>query len=392
MVSPQKAVQSATEGGELGSSVSEFRTDERRQDEPRLHRVVLDDLRRSGLRGTLARDVQDLYDFYLDEPRRARLESMGRVRRFFVVGFWLFRGLLLKLHPTRRLMLLAAILLGLFGEVSFNLGGDVRVGVDPRFWGILLLLVVLMLELKDKLLARDEIEVAREVQLALLPKRAPNCEGFALWSVTLPANDVGGDLIDYLPLDGRRLGAALGDVAGKGLGAALLMAKLQATLRALAPSCPRLADLGSQINGILHRDGLENRYATLFYLELTPGVGSVRYLNAGHNPPYVIRGATLQTVPSSSLPLGMLPGTTFVEGRVEMNPGDLLVVYSDGLTEARNASGDEFGTERLEALLRQLGVDSPERSGERILAEFRRFVGNERTHDDLSLLLVRREA
>jgi len=363
--------------------------DERR-DEPRLHRVVLEDLRRSGLRSTLARDVQDLYVFYLDEERRTKLATMGVVRRFFVVVFWLFRSLLMKLLPARRLMLLLAIVLGLGSDIRFNVGQGVTVGFNARAWGFVLLLVVLMLELKDKLLARDEIDVARGVQLALLPKGAPRCEGFALWSVTIPANDVGGDLVDYLPLADGRLGAALGDVAGKGLGAALLMAKLQATLRALAPTCPRLEDLGSRLNSILHRDGLDNRYATLFYLELTPGRGSLRYLNAGHNPPYLLRSGSTQTLPSSSLPLGMLPDSIFAEGHVEMEPGDLLVVYSDGLTEARNAAGSEMGVARLEALFPVLRDLAPERAGERLLEEFRGYVGNERTHDDLSLLLIRR--
>lgn len=363
---------------------------EERRDEPPLHRVVLDDLRHAGLRATLSRDAKDLYHFYLDEERRTELASMGRVRRFFVVGFWLFRSLLMKLVPSRRLMLLAAVVLGVLGSFRISVGEGVRVGFDPPFWGFALLLLVLMLELKDKLLARDEIEVARGVQLALLPKSAPPCEGFALWSVTLPANDVGGDLVDYLPLAEGRLGAALGDVAGKGLGAALLMAKLQATLRALAPSYPRLDELGSRLNAILHRDGLENRYATLFYLELSPHRGSIRYLNAGHNPPYLLRSGSLEILPSSSLPLGMLLDTGFAEGRVEMDPGDLLVVYSDGLTEARDASGHELGAKRVEALLPRLRDLPLDRAGETLLGEFRRFVGSERAHDDLSLLLIHR--
>src|SRR2546425_3758516 len=110
-----------------------------------------------------------------------------------------------------------------------------------------------MLELKDKLLARDEIEIARQVQLALLPSRHPQPDGWSLWSFMRPANDVGADLVDYIELPEGRLGVVLGDVAGEGLGAALLTAKLQATLRALVPPCPALSGLGPQMNDILHR-------------------------------------------------------------------------------------------------------------------------------------------
>ncbi len=362
---------------------------EGRREEPRLHQVVLEDLRRPGpLRQTFVRDLKDLYSFYLDEDRRAELASMGGLRRFFVVTAWLFKSLLMRLLPSRRLMLLAAIVLWLFGTRVQVGSVDLEIGLRP--WAFLLLLVVLMLELKDKLLARDEIEVARGVQLALLPKGSPRCEGWQFWSVTVPANDVGGDLVDYLALPGDRLGAALGDVAGKGLGAALLMAKLQATLRALAPGSPRLDDLGTRLNEILYRDGLENRYATLFYLEIVPGSGTVRYLNAGHNPPYLLRAVTTEALRSSSLALGMLPEVSFAEGRVEMGPGDLLVVYSDGLTEARDPADREFGVERLEALLPRLRDLAPEQAGARMLDEFHRFVAGARRHDDLSLLLVRR--
>jgi sigma-B regulation protein RsbU (phosphoserine phosphatase) len=169
------------------------------------------------------------------------------------------------------------------------------------------------------------------------------------------------------------------------------MAKLQATLRALAPTFPALDELGARLNEILHRDGLDNRYATLFYLEIAPGAGGVRYLNAGHNRPYLVRAATVEPVSSSSLPLGLLPRSEFAENRIEMEPGDLLVVYSDGLTEARDENEREFGTERLEALLPGLRGLAPERAGERILGAFHRFVGSAPRHDDLSLLLVERE-
>ncbi|HET9480917.1 MAG TPA: PP2C family protein-serine/threonine phosphatase, partial [Candidatus Polarisedimenticolia bacterium] len=209
-----------------------------------------------------------------------------------------------------------------------------------------------------------------------------------------PANDVGGDLLDYVPLGNERLGVVLGDVAGKGLGAALLMAKLQATLRAAAPEAEGPGALGARLNEILLRDGLDNRYATLLYFELEPGSGAVRYLNAGHPPPCLVRaarrGAPVETGSSVSPPLGMIPGARMIEQRLEASDGDLVLLYSDGLTEARNEQDEEFGGERLAALLPALSGMDAARAGERILEAVDRFLAGWRLHDDLTLVVLSR--
>jgi serine phosphatase RsbU (regulator of sigma subunit) len=273
---------------------------------------------------------------------------------------------------------------------------------DPSLWfggkkvtitlwpsGFFLLLIVLMLELKDKLLARDEIEIARQVQIALLPRTHPRIPGWAVWSCSRPANDVGGDLVDYIDVDEFRHAVALGDVAGKGLGAALLTAKLQATLRALLPESAGLAELGGRVNTIFHRDGIDNRFATLFLAQLEHDTGHLRYLNAGHNPPFVVRrDRQFERLPASSYPLGVLATAVYAEGTVELGAGDLMLAYSDGLTEALDASGQEFGIERLEALLPELLDLGPEEAAARVLAAFDRFIGDERPRDDLSLAVI----
>ncbi|HET6277157.1 MAG TPA: PP2C family protein-serine/threonine phosphatase [Candidatus Polarisedimenticolia bacterium] len=353
--------------------------------------AIFRDVHARELPGSLRRDVSDLYRFYLDDETRAQLAGMGRIRRGFKMVFWTFSSLLLKLSPLRRVMLLAALLLLLLGRVSLVVVGPIILTPTIRLWlAVLLLLVVLMLELKDKLLARDEIELARQVQLALLPRSHPHPAGWAIWSHTRPANEVGGDLVDSLALPSGEVGVALGDVAGKGLAAALLMAKLQATLRALAPDIGSLGDLGAALNQILCRDGLENRFATLFYFTLRPGSPAVRYLNAGHNPPYVVRDGEVEQLDPSARPLGMLPGGAYRENRVDLAPGDLLIVYSDGLVEARNAQGEEFGNDRLLALARGLRGLPAEQCGARLVQAADRFLGEERPHDDLSLLVVER--
>jgi hypothetical protein len=366
--------------------MNDERTQGSRPKDPHLHQVVMEDLRRTGWEGYI-RELHDLYDFYLDDERRAELARMGRFRRAVSVLFWILKSLLMKLSPARRVTLLLALILAVLGWKSFTVG-TVAMDFDFRPWGFILLLIVLMLELRDKLLARDEIAIARQVQLALLPHEHPEIPGWSVWSVSRPANDVGGDLVDYIELDGFRHGVLLGDVAGKGLGAALLTAKLQATLRALIPDVASLDDLGSRANHIFYRDGLDNRYATLFFVELEHHAGHVRYLNAGHNPAFVVRAGGIEKLAASSYPLGMLGSASYEEGARDLRTGDVMLVYSDGLTEATNDHGEEFGAERLERLLPELRDLSPEEIGDRILARVDSFLGSARLTDDLSLAVI----
>jgi len=359
-------------------------------DGPSLGRTVVDDLRRTRWQRDYLREFRDLYLFYLDDESRQRLAGMGRIRRAFSLLGWLLKSLLLKLSPARRLMLLVAFVFAVLGWTEFA-AGTLQFDADLRPWGFVLLLLVLMLELKDKLLARDEIEIARQVQMALLPRSHPRLPGWSVWSYSRPANDVGGDLVDYIDLDGFRHGVLLADVAGKGLGAALLSAKLQATLRALLPEAVSLADLGSRVNDILYRDGLDNRYATLFLAELEYDSGQVRYLNAGHNPPFLVRHDRVERLPASSLPLGMLGAANYEEGGSRLEPGDLLIAYSDGLTEAVGPDGEEFGVDRVAGMVESLRDLSPPLAGRRILDAVEAFLGDARPDDDLSLIVVRME-
>jgi len=357
---------------------------------PRLRDVLFKDLRPTDLPSNFRHDLKRLYRFYLDEERRAQLAAMGRVRRTFKLLGWTLKSLLAKLSPGRRLALFASLVMCFLGQIHLDLPDGDRLEIDLRFWGFLILLLVLMLELMEKVAARDEIEIARQVQLALLPRTHPQPGGWSLWSFMQPANDVGADLVDYIDLPGGRLGVVLGDVAGKGLGAALLTAKLQATLRALSLSCPSLSDLGGQLNSILHRDGIDNRFATMFYCEIDAATGRLRFLNAGHNPPFVLRASGIETLEASAIPLGMMAGTTYKEGDLLLRPGDVLVVYSDGLTEARNAADEEFGADRLRALLPRLRGLTAERAVRFLIDEVTAFLGGERSHDDLSLVVLAR--
>lgn len=344
-----------------------------------LGQTVWSDLARVDLNLFLRRDLKDVYYFYLDEETRERVAKMGRLKRWIYASFWMMKSLFLKLTPARRLLFLIALILSV--HVS-----------QPTYTttGMLVLLFILILELKDKLLAQDELAAGRAVQFALMPDRSPRISGWDIWLFTRPANDVGGDLVDYLRIQEDRLALALGDVAGKGLGAALLMAKLQSTLRALAPGFGSVAELGSQMNRIFYRDAIRSSFASFTYLEVSPDSGTIRILNAGHLPAVTVLKDSVRTMPRGGPALGLLPDSVYFEQQADLEPGDLFVVYSDGVTEACDKQVALFGVQRLMALLPALRGISAEEAGERLLADVDLFVGEAKPSDDISLLILRR--
>lgn len=360
--------------------------------EPKLGQTLLTDLRRGDIKRTLRRDYSELKEFYLDKERKARLKNMGRIKRGFWMSWWLLQSLFFKLTPVRRILLVASLLFILQSGTCGYHGEKIIIENDTANLGFVILLFVLMLELKDKLMAQSELEAGRSVQRALMPKQSPDVPGWELWLMTRPANEVGGDLVDYLEIGKERYGIALGDVAGKGLKAALLMAKLQATLRALAADFTSLAGLGAKLNMILRRDGLPNSFASLVYLELQSGSGIVRLLNAGHMPPLILKDGAIQETAHGGVAIGMMPEANFAEQQIEFQRGDTLVVYSDGLTEAASEAGEFFGEQRLLALLRSFTGLPAQQIGERLIAAADQYVGEARAHDDLSVIVLKRTA
>ncbi|MCZ6704338.1 MAG: PP2C family protein-serine/threonine phosphatase [Bacteroidetes bacterium] len=360
---------------------------ETQQQKPPLERAthftqrVMDDLRDAQLPQTIRRDLKDTYEFYVDDETQRRLETMGTFKRTIYLSGYLIRSLFLKLAPTRRLLLLVGVVLTFIGmpDEEFQI-----------IFGLLSVLFVLGLELKDKLLAKDELAEGRSVQIALMPSENPKLPGWETWLYTAPANDVGGDLVDHLRIDEDRIALTLGDVAGKGLPAALMMAKLQATLRALAPITGSLSDLGRQLNEIVVRDGLPSKFASLVFLELSANSGMIRLLNAGHLPPLVLRDNRIEELDHGDPAIGLTTEARFKERIVHLDPGDMMLVYSDGLTEARNEIGRFFGEERLKELLERLRDHSTEIAGDTLLKAVERFEQGARRHDDLSIILIRR--
>jgi len=351
--------------------------------------AVLSDFRRGDLGRGMRKDLRDLYRFYLDEEARERLKGMWRVKRWFLMIWWILKSMILSLSSVRRILVVLSLLFIMVGEIGFDVGSS-SVQTDLGKTGFLLLLLVLMLELKDKLLARDELKLGRAVQLALLPGESPTLPGWDIWIFNRPANDVGGDLVDYLKVDEKRFDIVLADVSGKGLGAALLMAKLQATLRGSAGDFESPPELIAHTNAILCRDTPAGSFATAVYMALNPEGGTVHLVNAGHMPPIRIKRGSHDTLPPVAPPLGVVPESAFPGQTVELGRGEMLLIYSDGLTEACNAQEEFFGEERLAGLVPDIERLSAEAAGRWIVDEVEKFVGEEPASDDLSLILLRR--
>jgi serine phosphatase RsbU (regulator of sigma subunit) len=237
---------------------------------------------------------------------------------------------------------------------------------------------------------RRDLALAAEVQKRLLPEHPPNREGAALAAVSLPARSVGGDYYDFIDLGDQRVGIALADVAGKGVPAALLMAVVQASLRIVASdgrtSIPELAE---KINGFLHRSTGSSSYATFFYAQLDEHSRRLTYVNAGHNPPYLLRKAEIQELNVGGTVLGLFPQMAYEQATVDLQPGDVLVAFTDGVTEALNASEEEFGEARLKALLQGvLHLPATEISA-RISAELRGWIKDTTQYDDLTFVVLK---
>ena len=243
-------------------------------------------------------------------------------------------------------------------------------------------------EAAKKALIERDLRLAADIQRALLP--APECEGgfFEIAAAARPSRTVGGDFYDYLVLDDGRVGFTLGDVAGKGPSAALLAVAVLNNFAALAPVCGNPAELLSRINGALLRRAVEARFATMFYGVTAPD-GVLRYCNAGQEPPAVVRGDRLDWLETGGIVLGLFGSATYEAGTVRLDPGDLVVLFSDGITEARNTAGEEFGRDRLVTVLERCRGGSASACLDAILREIQQFSADALQYDDITVLVFR---
>jgi sigma-B regulation protein RsbU (phosphoserine phosphatase) len=268
----------------------------------------------------------------------------------------------------------------------------------------------LLMVAKEKERMQADLEIAREVQSQLFPKTPPTIPCLEIRAICHPARLVSGDYYDFQTLNGLQVAIAVGDVAGKGISAALLMATLQAALRSQlreareraglqgSPAAFCSASIVSKINQQLYEDTSPEKYATFFLAIYDDSTGALTYTNAGHLPPVLVRKRRAERLEVNGLVVGAFPFARYQESRILLEPGDTLVCFTDGLTEPENEFGEQFGEERLiDALIRHAGLPLDELIAE-LTAEVRRFTGAahkaelEELHDDMTILVARRLA
>jgi sigma-B regulation protein RsbU (phosphoserine phosphatase) len=240
---------------------------------------------------------------------------------------------------------------------------------------------------------KEELRLAHDIQVALQPATSPDIPGYDVNGVSLPARTVGGDYLDFIPIDDRRTALVVGDVSGKGLPASLLMANVQATLRGQADWCESVSECVGRANKLLCRSVRRGNFVTLFYGELDYENHLVRFGNAGHNRPFLINpGTDAIMLEKGGLVLGVKSDFEYAEDEVEMVPGSVLCVYSDGVSEAMNARGEQFSEERLAETLVQHSDKTAAEIRDAVISAIDAFAGGAPQHDDVTVLILKRDS
>jgi len=343
-----------------------------------------------------ARSSYHLYSAGLAE----RAEGQTGVHRVLAVAKALFWAIIEKLSPARRVLLLLALILLFFPAGGFNFegkAGPISFHLDMQIWGGLLMFIVLLLELADRVVMKRDLEIAKDIQAWLLPGAPLQIPGYQIAYATRPANTVAGDYYDVIlrpgqsPSDDRVL-FVVADVAGKSIPAAMLMATFQASLRTLSSSRVPLAELVAGLNRYACSNSQGgSRFTTALLAELDPATGDLAYVNAGHNAPILRRGSGMvEKLEAGGIPMGIFEDTPYQAETIRLGSGDYLVIFTDGVVEAINAKGDEYGEAELIQLVGRRAAAAPSELLRGLLEELDAFVGNTPQHDDMTCLLLKR--
>jgi phosphoserine phosphatase RsbU/P len=244
----------------------------------------------------------------------------------------------------------------------------------------------------EKRRMEEELKVASEIQMRLQPFAPPKIDGWDMTGVSFPCREIGGDYYDFIHRKrDSHLIVAVGDVSGKGTGAALLMSSLHAAVRAQSQTRASISEVMAEINQYIFENSPSNKFLTLFYGELDPDTGTLAYSNGGHNAPiFVRRGGEVERLDKGGLPIGMMQGVVYQEASVAFDRGDVLVIYSDGITESINEREEEFDEERLIEVVKDNLGRSASGVRDRIDEALSRFVGTTAPVDDMTLMIIKR--
>jgi len=362
---------------------------------PRLH--GMDRLRQFWQRVSEGRQIDDLwtqfvadarssYGFYDRDVDWEEIHKLPRWRRPLHVARQFFWALLLKMSPARRVLLLIAFVMLALSVINSETRFEVV--------AVMLFVLLLSLELADKVTMKRDLEIAREIQTWLVPSQPPEVAGANIAFATRPQNSVAGDYYDAFypnPEERERLMVVIADVAGKSVPAALLMATLQASLRTIAGENAALADLVARLNRYACAHSLNGlRFTTAVLSEYNPSSRRLTYVNAGHNAPILRRASgTLETLEVGGLPLGIRSDVKYETASLELRAGDALIFFTDGVVEAFNESGEEFGNERWLSAIRNLPDWDAQQTLQFLMKRVDEFAGATRQSDDITCLVFR---
>lgn len=350
------------------------------------------------LRRLVDHDAPRVYSVLMRDRGETPPAGRGLKRRIWDVKL-LFLSVSEKLTPARRLIFAGSLIAALWGLVGLDFavntpdyGFKVDASPLPFLLAVAGLLFLLATELVDRVLVRDELEVARQLQRELLPKAAPEIPGYAVAYSLRTANDIGGDYVRFEPLAEGRWAIVVADASGHGMAAGLLMAITDTALRIGLEQDARPDAVARLLHRALRRTGDRRAFVTLFCGILDPASGRLAFASAGHPSPIVRRtDGRLEEPVSGSLPAGSREIFTPSTGAVELAAGDLLVLFTDGLFEALNATEEAFGWERLRREIVSSGGDAAAAHGQ-LRAAVEAHVGREALSDDCTLVTLERRA
>lgn len=350
---------------------------------------LIDEIKNMQFKKDIKKEYRDLKDFYLDDKKKNKLKNMSRVSRFFYQTGYLLSSIFQKLTPLRKFLVIIGLVL-MFLSSSVKIDGQSH-SSDNSLLGGLLIFFVLVLELKDKLLAVEELIAGRKIQKALMPDESPNISGWDVFLFTSSANEVSGDLVDFLKLNDTETAITIADVAGKGLSAALLTTKLQATIRAFADSSSSPSELTNKTNKIFNRDSLPSLFASMIYLEISTNSNQINFANAGHFPPLILSDVGIKELEKGDAALGIIANASFRNFNLQLNENEIFIAYSDGITEAISDTGEFFGKEKLFSILKGNSKLSAVELGRKIINSVDQFRGQAKISDDLSMVILRKK-
>ena len=368
------------------------------------------DLKADDLQRLFTRDTRDAYRFFTRHLDAEQLKHLPWHKRALAHARAVFLAFTMKLSPARRVVYGASLVMALIGLLNLFVGiGLIRVvdlpllgelgvpgpifrqGTWTLFLAFALMNLLVLLEVADRLSLKNDLEVARDIQQAMLPSGRYSGAGFETVGFSRPANTVGGDFYDILPLDDGRVVIAVGDVAGKGSPAALLMALLLAMMRTLVDEKLEPAELVTRLNVQVSRHAPASRFITLFYAVYEPVSGVLTYVNAGHTQPLLLRShGSVERLTEGGIALGMFEHSRYRTGSAAIQPNEVVAVYSDGITEAEDPKGRPFDEQGLENVLKSNRALEIAEMGSTVMRAVEAYSADMRLSDDLTILLLRR--